>query len=145
MARAFGPRLRCFVAADGARAVGGLVALHYADRVTVSRASPLPAERARCPNNLIYWQALRWAVSLRATHFDFGRSPVGGGTHRFKLSWGAQEAPLTWQRLTPSGQPLPISPARADPLLARLSALWQRLPLGLTSRLGPLLRRRLAN
>ncbi|HEX5068204.1 MAG TPA: GNAT family N-acetyltransferase [Myxococcota bacterium] len=145
MARAFGPRLRCFVAADGARAVGGLVAIHYADRVTVTWASTLRAERARCPNNLIYWQALRWAVSLRATHFDFGRSPVGGGTHRFKLSWGAEEAPLTWQRLTPSGQPLPISQASADPLLSRLSALWQRMPLGLTSRLGPMLRRRLAN
>jgi len=145
MAKAFGARLRCFVAADGSRPVGGLVAIHYAGRVTVTWASTLRAERARCPNNLIYWQALRWAVSLGASHFDFGRSPVGGGTHRFKLSWGAEEAPLTWLRLTPGGQPLPIAQASADPVLSRLSALWQRLPLAWSQRLGPLLRRRLAN
>jgi FemAB-related protein (PEP-CTERM system-associated) len=145
MARRFGPRLRFFVAADGARPVGGLVAIHYANRVTVTWASTLRAERARCPNNLIYWQALRWAVSLGAAHFDFGRSPVGGGTYRFKLSWGAEEAPLSWLRLTASGEPLPITQASADPVLSRLSALWQRMPVAWSRRLGPLLRRRLAN
>ena len=145
MARRFGARLRCFVAADGERAVGGLVAIHYADRVTVTWASTLRAERPRCPNNLIYWEALRWAVSLRATHFDFGRSPVGGGTHRFKLSWGAEEQPLAWLRLAPSGRPLELSNAGADPILTRLSSLWRRMPVAWSARLGPLLRRRLAN
>jgi FemAB-related protein (PEP-CTERM system-associated) len=145
MARRFGARLRIFVAADGARAVGGLVAIHHGTRVTVTWASTLRAERPRCPNHLIYWQALRWAVSLGATHFDFGRSPVDGGTHRFKLSWGAREEPLSWLRLAPTGEPLPIAHAGSDPVLSRLSALWQRMPLGLSLRLGPPLRRRLAN
>jgi len=145
MARRFGARLRCFVAADGARAVGGLVAIHHGTRVTVPWASTLRAERPRCPNHLIYWHALRWAVSLGAAHFDFGRSPVGGGTHRFKLSWGAQEEPLSWLRLAPTGAPQPIAHAGSDPVLSRLSALWQRMPLGWSLRLGPWLRRRLSN
>ena len=49
MSRRFGARLRCFVAADGERAVGGLVAIHYADRVTVTWASTLRAERRAVP------------------------------------------------------------------------------------------------
>jgi FemAB-related protein (PEP-CTERM system-associated) len=144
MARSFGDRLRCIVTVDGARPVGGLVAIHYAGRVTVTWASTLRAERTRCPNNQIYWEALRWAVSLGATHFDFGRSPVGGGTHRFKLAWGAEEQALAWLRLSPTGDVLP-PPAGASPALERLSALWRRLPVRWSARLGPAVRRRLAN
>jgi predicted N-acyltransferase len=144
MAQGFGARLRCFVAADGGRPVGGLVAIHYAGRVTVTWASSLRAERKRCPNHLIYWEALRWALSLGASHFDFGRSPIGGGTHHFKLGWGAEEQPLAWLRLTPEGTPLPVGEG-AGRVLAQLSALWRRLPLAWSERLGPALRRRLAN
>ena len=144
-ARRFGPRLRFVVTADGERAVGGLVAVHYAGRVTVTWASTLRAERARCPNNLIYWEAIRWAIGLRASHLDFGRSPVGGGTYKFKRGWGAVEEPLAWTRLSPSGAPLPSAPLSEDPVLARLASLWQRLPVGWSRRLGPPLRRRLSN
>jgi len=144
-ARRFGERLRFVVAADGARPVGGLVAIDYAGAVTVTWASTLRAERARCPNHLIYWEAIRWAIERGAARFDFGRSPVGGGTYHFKRGWGAQEEPLAWTRLAPSGAPLPVSAPSADPVLARLAALWRRLPLALTVRLGPPLRRHLAS
>jgi FemAB-related protein (PEP-CTERM system-associated) len=142
-AKRFGERLRFFVAADGRRAVGGLVAIHYADRVTVTWASTLRAERPRCPNNLIYWEALRWAIGLGASHFDFGRSPIGAGTYRFKRGWGAEEKPLAWTRLSPAGEVLRAAGLRESWLLGRLSTVWQRLPLGLTRGLGPPLRRHL--
>lgn len=144
-ARHFGPRLRFIVAADGRRAVGGLVAIHTGHRVTVTWASTLRSERRRCPNNLIYWEALRWAVGLGARQFDFGRSPVGGGTYRFKRGWGAEERPLAWVRLSPQGEPLPLAALGSSRTLLRLSSVWSRLPLGLTRRLGPLLRRHLSN
>jgi len=144
-ARRFGERLRFIVAADGPRAVGGLVAIHTGDRVTVTWASTLRSERRRCPNNLIYWEALRWAVALGASHFDFGRSPVGGGTYRFKRGWGAEERPLAWVRLAPQGEPLPLDALGESRTLARLSSLWTWLPLAWTRRLGPVLRRHLSN
>ena len=93
-AERFGDRLRFIVAADGPRPVGGLVAIQTGRRVSVPWASTLRSERRRCPNNLIYWEALRWAVARGAVEFDFGRSPVGGGTYRFKRGWGAEERPL---------------------------------------------------
>ncbi|TMA28131.1 MAG: GNAT family N-acetyltransferase, partial [Deltaproteobacteria bacterium] len=93
-ARVFGDRLSIHLALLGDRSVGGLVAIDFAGTVTVPWASTLRAERARCPNNLIYWEAIRWAIARRARWFDFGRSPRESGTHRFKLGWGATEREL---------------------------------------------------
>jgi FemAB-related protein (PEP-CTERM system-associated) len=145
MAEAFGERLRFIVAADRRRAVGGLVAIQTGNRVTVPWASTLRSERRRCPNNLIYWEALRWAVARGASQFDFGRSPVDGGTYRFKRGWGAQERPLPWLRLSPQGQPLPLSALGESRTLVGLSSLWSRLPVSLTRQLGPRLRRHISN
>jgi len=144
IAAAFGERVRFVLALLDGRCVGGLVALDYAGVVTVPWASTLRAERRRCPNNLIYWEALRWAVARGARAFDFGRSPPGSGTHRFKLGWGAEERPLHWLRLDAEARVLPADPAGGDGLLRRATALWQRLPVPVASALGPLLRRRLS-
>lgn len=143
IARAFGDRVRFVVVCDAARSIGGLVALRYAGLVTVPWASTLRAERARCPNNLIYWEALRWAVAGGARAFDFGRSPPGSGTHRFKLGWGAEERPLPWLRLDATGAV--IAPGAAGGgALKKLGDVWSRLPVPLTRVLGPRLRARLS-
>lgn len=144
-AHAFGERLRFVVVADGDRPVGGLVAIRYAGGVTVPWASTLRAERARCPNNLIYWEAIRWAVASGAGWFDFGRSPAGGGTHRFKKGWGAEERPLAWLRLAPDGSVTGMRSPGESGLLRRLASIWTRLPVGLTAIAGPPLRRFIAS
>jgi len=145
MARAFGPSLRFVVVRDEERPVGGLVAIHFGDTVTVPWASTLRSERSRCPNNLIYWEALRWALERGARRFDFGRSPREAGTFRFKKGWGARERPLAWVHLAPGGTSLPVSHPGESPLLRWASELWPRLPLWLTARVGPVIRRRLAS
>jgi hypothetical protein len=108
-------------------------------------ASTLRSARSRCPNNLIYWEAIRWAVERGAAEFDFGRSPLGSGTHRFKLGWGAEERPLAWTRVDPTGATLAIAAPSESPALRRLARLWTRLPLPVTARIGPRIRRRLSN
>jgi FemAB-related protein (PEP-CTERM system-associated) len=142
---AFGDQLRLIVTTRGAQPVGGLVAIHHQTRVYVPWASTLRSERARCPNNQLYWEAIRWAIRRGAREFDFGRSPIDSGTHRFKLGWGAQERPLAWARVAPSGQIAALAGLEKSALLERLSQLWTRLPLGLTRALGPRLRRHLSN
>jgi FemAB-related protein (PEP-CTERM system-associated) len=144
-ARHFGERLRFVVARLGARPVGGLVAFDYAGVVTVPWASTLREERHRCPNNLIYWEAMRWAIARGAREFDFGRSPRDSGTWRFKRGWGAEERPLAWTRLDSEGTPLPVGEGDRSALLRRLSEVWRRLPVPLATALGPLVRGRLAN
>lgn len=144
-AAAFGPRLRFVTTTLGGRSVGGLVAIEFAGAVTVPWASTLREERQRCPNNQIYWEALRWSIARGARLFDFGRSPRGSGTHGFKVGWGAVERPLAWLRLAPDGQRLALPGPDAGAWLVRLSRLWAQLPVALTARLGPPLRRRLSN
>jgi FemAB-related protein (PEP-CTERM system-associated) len=145
MVQAFGERLRLIVTLRGAQPIGGLVAIHHQDTVYVPWASTLRSERARCPNNQIYWEAIRWAIRRGARELDFGRSPIDSGTHRFKLGWGAQERPLAWVRMAPSGSVEALAGLEKSALLERLSQVWTRLPLGLTRALGPRLRRHLSN
>jgi hypothetical protein len=84
-------------------------------------------------------------VERGARWLDFGRSPRDGGTHRFKIGWGATERELDWRRLAPSGQPLTASPPGGGALLQRLSQLWTRLPVPVATQLGPHVRRRLSS
>lgn len=144
-AEVWGERLAIHLALLDGRSVGGLVALDYAGTVTVPWASTLRAERARCPNNLIYWEAIRWAIARGADEFDFGRSPRESGTYRFKVGWGAVERSLAWTRFAPDGAPLAESTVGPGALLQRLSDVWTRLPVPLASALGPRLRRHLSN
>jgi FemAB-related protein (PEP-CTERM system-associated) len=141
----FGERLRFIVVCDGERPVGGLVAIRYASIVTVTWASTLRSERRRCPNNLIYWEAIRWAIRHEARSFDFGRSRLDGGTYRFKRGWGAEDQPLAWVRLNPAGGPMELSTAGDNSALQKLSSLWTRLPVPVSVFLGPRLRRFLSN
>jgi Acetyltransferase (GNAT) domain len=54
------------------------------------RLPALAAELVRLKvDNLISWEAIRWAIARGAREFDFGRSPCDNGTHRCKLGWGA--------------------------------------------------------
>jgi FemAB-related protein (PEP-CTERM system-associated) len=144
-ARHFGSRLRFIVTRHGDRPVGGLVAIRYGPAVTVPWASTLRSERRRCPNNLIYWEALRWAIERNASAFDFGRSPRDSGTHRFKLGWGAHEEPFAWMRVAPSGDAISMKVGNPSALLSRVSELWTRLPVPVAGVLGPRVRRYFSN
>jgi predicted N-acyltransferase len=141
----FGERLRFIVVCDGKRSVGGLVAIRYSDTVTVTWASTLRSERSRCPNNLIYWEALRWAIRHGARAFEFGRSRRDSGSYRFKRGWGAEDRPLAWVRLNSAGDPMELSTADDNSVLKKLSSLWSRLPVPVSVFLGPRVRRFLSN
>jgi predicted N-acyltransferase len=139
-AEAFGSHLRFIVTASEGRPVGGLVAIEYADCVSVPWAATYREERARCPNNQIYWEALRWAISKNVSRFDFGRSHRDAGTHRFKRGWGAAEVPLYWLSIDGDGsQRVPKAEALRGGLRIA-SACWSKLPIGLANWLGPRVR-----
>jgi len=141
----FGIRLRFIVSRNGDRPVGGLVAIRYGNRVSVPWASTLRSERKRCPNNQIYWEAIKWAVETGATEFDFGRSPRDGGTYRFKKGWGAVEEPLDWRRFGEDGSAVALISGSPSAILERLSRLWTRLPVPIASFLGGRIRRYFSN
>lgn len=88
------------------------------------------------PNMFLYWSILCFAGQRGYRFFDFGRSTINSGTHRFKMQWGCQEIPLYWTYWIPEGGTLPqLNPDNARYRLAIW--LWKRLPVSLTTRLGP--------
>lgn len=145
VAAEFGPRMRFIATEREGRSVGGLVALRFGRRAYVPWASTLRSERSRCPNNQIYWEAIRWAIETGAEEFDFGRSPLDGGTYRFKKGWGAREESLDWRQISPDGQSHPLLARTESGLVRRLSRVWTKLPVPIATALGSRLRRYFSN
>lgn len=99
-------------------------------------ASSIRDVRSFCPNNLMYWEAIRFAISTGATNFDFGRSTPDSGTFKFKKQWGASPVQLYWQYRLQEGAPLPdFSPN--SPRYQMAVKIWQRLPLPVANLIGP--------
>ncbi|QWV91852.1 FemAB family PEP-CTERM system-associated protein [Geomonas oryzisoli] len=123
------------VLADGETIASGIMT-RFRDTVEVPWASSNRDFRDCCPNNMLYWEAIRLAIGAGARQFDFGRSTPGEGTYHFKRQWGAEPVPLYWQYLLADGvRPPELNPANPKFRLAVKG--WQRLPVALTRILGP--------
>jgi len=107
----------------------------------ITWASALRAHQRVAPNMQLYWAFMEHAVSRGVQVFDFGRCTPGGGTHHFKRQWGGADVPLPWAQWSPRG--LSATPSPERPVYRAAAAVWQRLPLFVTKRLGPALARRL--
>ncbi|ACM21318.1 FemAB superfamily protein [Geotalea daltonii FRC-32] len=120
---------------DGTTVASGIM-MWFRDTVEVPWASSIKEYRNLCPNNLLYWEAIRCALKMRARRFDFGRSTPGEGTYRFKKQWGAEAVPLYWQYLIEEGTRLPqLNPS--NPKYRTMIKVWQRLPLAVANYVGP--------
>jgi serine/alanine adding enzyme len=108
----------------------------FKDRLEIPWASSLREHNRFSPNMLLYWRSLEFACEQGYGTFDFGRSSPGEGTFRFKEQWGATPRQLYWYYWLPNGTEMPqVNPK--NPKYRAAIATWQRLPIGLTRRLGP--------
>ncbi len=124
----------CIVRSGSQVASVGLL-VHLDDMSEVPSASCLRAFNHMNANMFMYWQMLERAIELGSHQFDFGRSSIGSGTHKFKSQWGAQPNQAVWQYYVRKGNPEEM---RADSNGKRkLVKVWQRLPVWLTKLVGP--------
>jgi len=101
-------------------------------------ASSIRDYNSLCPNTLLYWDAIQYAVEQGCAVFDMGRSTPNEGTFRFKQQWGAEPLPLHWEYQLQREQSLPnVSPG--NPKFQMAIAVWQKLPLAVTLRVGPMI------
>ena len=124
------------------KVIGGGLCLVFQDTMLMPWASSLRPYLRLCPNNLLYWEAIRTACEQGLLQFDFGRSSRGSGTYKFKKQWGALEEPLYWRSNRCGGDLLDASGNQA---LGFVKQVWRHLPLGITRVVGPTLRRRISN
>lgn len=136
--RAFPHRSQVHVVRLNGQPVAAGITYRTAAMVQLPWASSLRECNALCANVLLYWDALTFALQTGAGVFDMGRSTPGEGTFRFKAQWGAEPVPLHWEYALLAGREMPnVSPA--NPRFHLAIAVWQKLPLALTTRVGPLI------
>ncbi len=105
----------------------------------ITWAGALRAFSRQAPNMLLYWSLMEESIRQGARTFNFGRCSPGSGTHRFKMQWGGSELPLPWSQWSPTG--VVSTPSPDSPKYRLATAVWSRLPVGLTNRIGPRLSR----
>ena len=121
------------------RYVGSALALFSKDTFTLPWVSSLREYFRLYPNNLLYWDAMRFAIQRGVCVFDFGRSTQGSGTYEFKSRWGAVATPLYWQFLQIKGRQVKtVSDASKFQLAVKV---WRRLPISVTRMIGPAVRK----
>jgi FemAB-related protein (PEP-CTERM system-associated) len=135
--RTFPDHTRVFVIRLNGQPIAASLVHWYGATIQVPWASSLREFNALCPNVLLYWEMLRFAVERRFCVFDLGRSTPGEGTYQFKKQWGAEPRELVWEYWTAPGQPLPeLNPK--NPKFELAIRAWQRLPLRVANAVGPL-------
>jgi len=121
------------------RAVAAGCGFVFGREFELTWASSLRAVNRLAPNMLLYWSLMAEATERGVKVFNFGRCTPGGGTHKFKLQWGGHDEPLPWSQWSSKGVATTPSPDSAKYRLA--VGVWQRLPLAVTNRVGPVLAR----
>jgi FemAB-related protein (PEP-CTERM system-associated) len=136
--RVFPDRAQIHVVRLNGLAVAAGLTYRTKQMVQLPWASSLRSYNPLCPNVLLYWDAIQFAAETGAGVFDMGRSTPNEGTYKFKAQWGAAPVPLHWEYQLLSQAELPnVSPA--NPKYQFAIALWQKLPLAVTLRVGPMI------
>jgi len=112
------------------------IATWFRDTMEIPWASSISDYKSMCPNNMLYWEAIKLAIGKGFTRFDFGRSTPDEGTFNFKKQWGAEPVPLYWQYLLQEGRSFPELNLK-NPKFNLAIKIWQKLPLAVTNVIGP--------
>ena len=116
---------------------GAIVFLHN-ETLHNPWASSLRSYRPSCPNMLLYWSMMEYAIDHGCKWFDFGRSTPQAPTCRFKMQWGAEMKPLTWHVYS-------RTPDKWDPRNESLVIdAWKSMTLTDSVKDGPALRRNIS-
>jgi FemAB-related protein (PEP-CTERM system-associated) len=134
--RTFPEQTRVFVVRANGQPVASSIVHWLGTVIQVPWASALREANSLSANVFLYWQMVKYAVEHGFKAFDFGRSTPNEGTFHFKKQWGAEPMPLVWEYWTSPGHAMPdLSPA--NPKFDLAIRVWQRLPVGLTTVIGP--------
>ncbi len=123
------------------RAIASVLSLYFGDTVYPYWGGGTADARTWRANDLMYYALMLHARKTKGcTRFDFGRSKAGTGPAAFKRNWGFEGQPLRYAKWAAEGGAI----RDINPMSAKYRfqvAAWQKLPLWLANRLGPLLAR----
>lgn len=124
------------------RLVSSVMSFYFRDEVLPYYGGGTAEAREVKANDFMYWDLMRRACERGIRVFDYGRSKVGTGSYNFKKNWGFDPEPLHYQYHLVRAKQMPnVSPT--NPKYQRFIKAWQRMPLGLTRLIGPLIAKNL--
>ena len=125
--------------------VGAGIVLRSANKAAIPWASTVAEYNKLSPNMMLYWSLLEHVSNLGCTEFDFGRSTYDEGTYKFKRQWGAEPVPLAWSNLVPStSTAIEKSADSVSQIRSLVEIVWAKLPLGVTTLVGPKIRKHIS-
>jgi FemAB-related protein (PEP-CTERM system-associated) len=116
-------------------AVSGGCAFVWGDEMEITWSSSLRQKSGERPGYLLHWSFLERAAQEGLKIANFGRSTPGSGTHEYKRQWGGRDEIQWWYFRSRSSRA--STPTPDDERYAWGPAIWKRLPLTLTTKLGP--------
>ncbi len=122
--------------------VASVLSLYWQGKVMPYWGGGTTAARSLRANERMYFELMDHARARGMSHFDFGRSKTGTGPAAYKKNWGFEAQPLAYARWNADG----TAPRDTNPTSAKYRLMvdsWQRLPLWLANRLGPVISRQL--
>lgn len=139
----FGENADILTVRAGGRPIASVLSLYFNGTVYPYWGGGTREARRLRANDLMYFTLMGHAREKGCTRFDFGRSKCGTGAYAFKKNWGFTPTPLQYAvRLADGAAPRSVNPL--DPRYRLKIALWQRLPLWVANRIGPMIARGLA-
>lgn len=120
----------------GDEPIAGAVFFHIGDRVVFKYGA---SDRNRLhlrANNLLMWEAIKWAADAGFRSFCFGRTEPGNdGLRRFKSGWGAKEGVIMYYRYDLEKNEFHRMPVMEMDLHRRI---FKRMPIPLLNLIGQL-------
>jgi FemAB-related protein (PEP-CTERM system-associated) len=134
--RTFPDNTRVFCAYHRGQPVAASIVHWRGVSMEVIWASALRESNPVSANVLLYWHMLQLAIGQRCAVFEFGRCTPGEGPYQFKKQWGAEPRPLVWEYWY-AREAVDVDKTPRNPKYKAAVAIWQRLPVGLTTIVGP--------
>lgn len=122
----------------GESAIASVLSLYHKGVVMPYWGGGTAAARSLRANEFMYYALMNHARRRGCSQFDFGRSKVGTGAAAYKKNWGFEPQPLVYAKRSIDGRP-PRSINPLDPKFSLQVQLWQKLPLVIANRLGPMI------
>ena len=137
-------RLRLYIISRRERLIGGMLCIVNGRRWTDYYAIVRPSPETEFANYLLYWHVIRDASQTGALRLDLGRSTPDSNVHLFKRKWrgGDVEVPYHFY-LGPGYGSENLGFDRQKQNKGLLQKCWSRLPLFVSNRVGPMIRKQL--
>ncbi|MDP3989656.1 MAG: GNAT family N-acetyltransferase [archaeon] len=122
--------------------ISALLGFTYQDRVHILISVSDPKYNEYRPSDAVHWKFIEYACNNGYKYFDFGRVREESGQFEYKRKWGPELLDLPSYFMLWKAKKIPI----VDPQNTKykiVTKVWKCLPLKVTIKIGPKLRKEL--